>query len=69
MELARQSRGSQFLSLAVKSLTEAQKTSLIPLPVVSVLLAQAEGSLSSKEKWERNLRLEWFAWPPGMISM
>ncbi|XP_030951099.1 tetratricopeptide repeat protein SKI3 [Quercus lobata] len=66
MELARQSRGSQFLSLAVKSLTEAQKTSLIPLPVVSVLLAQAEGSLSSKEKWERNLRLEWFAWPPEM---
>ncbi|KAK4600400.1 hypothetical protein RGQ29_010162 [Quercus rubra] len=66
MELARQSRGSQFLSLAVKSLTEAQKISLIPLPVVSVLLAQAEGSLSSKEKWERNLRLEWFAWPPEM---
>jgi superkiller protein 3 len=69
MELARQSSGSQFLSLAVKSLTKAHKTSLVPLPVVSALLAQAEGSLGSKEKWERNLRLEWCSWPPGMISV
>jgi superkiller protein 3 len=67
MELARQLGGSKFLSLAVKSLTKAQETSVIPLPFVSALLAQAEGSLSSKEKWEKNLRLEWFSWPPGMI--
>ncbi|KAF5462290.1 hypothetical protein F2P56_018311 [Juglans regia] len=66
MELARQLCGSQFLSLAIKSLTKAQEASLVPLPIVSLLLAQAEGSLGSKEKWERNLRLEWFSWPPEM---
>lgn len=67
MELARQLRDSKFLSLAVKSLAKAQEASVIPLPIVSALLAQAEGSLDSKEKWEKNLRLEWFSWPPGMV--
>lgn len=69
MELAREYRDSHFLSLAVRSLTKAQKTSLVQLPVVSLLLAQAEGSLSSIEKWEKNLRLEWFTWPPGLVSI
>lgn len=67
MELARQLRDSKFLLLAVKSLAKAQEASVIPLPIVSALLAQAEGSLDSKEKWEKNLRLEWFSWPPGMV--
>lgn len=67
MEIARQCHDSHFLSLAVRSLTKAQKSSLVHLPLVSLLLAQAEGSLSSKEKWVRNLRLEWFTWPPGLI--
>lgn len=66
MELARQLCSSHFLSCAVKSLAQAQETARIPLPLVSVLLAQAEGSLGSKEKWERNLRLEWSSWPPEM---
>lgn len=67
MELARKLCDSKFLLLAVKSLTKAQETSVIPLPIVSALLAQAEGSLNSKEKWEKNIRFEWFSWPPGMI--
>ncbi|AEE35867.1 Tetratricopeptide repeat protein SKI3 [Arabidopsis thaliana] len=66
MELARQSNDSQFLSLAVKSLSKVQASSLFPLPIVYTLLAQAHGSLGSKEKWEKNLRLEWFCWPPEM---
>lgn len=66
MELGRQSCRSQFLLLAIRSLTEAHVNSVIPLPLVSLLLAQAEGSLGSKEKWEKNLRLEWYSWPPGM---
>ncbi|CAN8240206.1 unnamed protein product [Cochlearia groenlandica] len=66
MELARQFNESQFLSQAVKSLSKVQASSLIPLPIVYALLAQAHGSLGSKEKWEKNLRLEWFSWPPEM---
>ncbi|KAF3446960.1 hypothetical protein FNV43_RR12140 [Rhamnella rubrinervis] len=66
MELARKWSDSQFLSLAVRSLTKAQEASIISLPIVSALLAQAEGSLGSKEKWKNNLRLEWFTWPPEM---
>uniref|UniRef100_A0A5B7C540 Tetratricopeptide repeat protein SKI3 n=1 Tax=Davidia involucrata TaxID=16924 RepID=A0A5B7C540_DAVIN len=66
MELARQRCDSQFLSLAVRSLKSARETSLIPLPIVSLLLAQVEGSLGSKAKWEKNLRLEWFSWQPEM---
>ncbi|EFH63911.1 tetratricopeptide repeat-containing protein [Arabidopsis lyrata subsp. lyrata] len=69
MELARQSNDSQFLSLAVKSLSKVQASSLIPLPIVYTLLAQAHGSLGSKEKWEKNLRLEWFCWPPGLTAI
>lgn len=67
MELARQTNDSQFLSRAIKSLSKAQANSLIPLPIVYTLLAQAHGSLGSKEKWEKNLRLEWFCWPPGTV--
>ncbi|XP_042507077.1 tetratricopeptide repeat protein SKI3 [Macadamia integrifolia] len=66
MELARQGYGSQFLSLAASSLRKAQGSAVIPLPIVSALLAQAEGSLGSKAKWEKNVRLEWFSWPPEM---
>lgn len=69
MELARNGSDSQFLSLAIRSLTKAQEASVIPLPIVSALLAQAEGSLGSKEKWKKNLRLEWFTWPPGLLSV
>ncbi|XP_033131987.1 tetratricopeptide repeat protein SKI3 [Brassica rapa] len=66
MELARQSNDSHFLSLAVTSLSKVQASSLTPLPIVYALLAQAHGSLGSKEKWKKNLRLEWFCWPPEM---
>ncbi|KAK7366458.1 hypothetical protein VNO80_08448 [Phaseolus coccineus] len=66
MELVRHCNGSQFLSQAVKSLTRVRELSLIPLPFVSVLVAQAEGSLGSKERWNRNLHLEWFNWPSEM---
>ncbi|XP_077215961.1 tetratricopeptide repeat (TPR)-like superfamily protein isoform X2 [Tasmannia lanceolata] len=63
MELARRQAGSQFLSLAVNSLTKAQEASFNRLPIVSALLAQAEASLGARTKWETNLRLEWFSWP------
>lgn len=66
LELARQCCDSQFLSLAIRSLKRAREASAIPLPFISALLAQAEGSLGSKEKWENNLRHEWFTWPPEM---
>jgi superkiller protein 3 len=45
---------------------KGQQKSHASLPLVSVLLAQAEGSLGSKTKWERNLHLKWFSWPLGM---
>ncbi|KAL6013537.1 Superkiller protein 3 [Asimina triloba] len=64
MELARQSSGSHFLSLAASSLRKAQESSPVPLPIVSLLLAQVEASIGSRTKWERNLRLEWYCWPP-----
>lgn len=64
MELARQLGDSHFLSLAIRSLKKARGQSAISLPIVSLLLGQAEGSLGFQEKWETNLRLEWFAWPP-----
>ncbi|KAJ1388379.1 Tetratricopeptide-like helical domain superfamily [Sesbania bispinosa] len=63
MELVRRCNGTQFLSRAVKSLTKVNELSLIPLPFASLLVAQAEGSLGSKERWDRNLRLEWYNWP------
>ena len=50
MELVRQCHGSQFLSRAINSLTKVHEHSLIPLPFVSVLVAQAEGSHGSKER-------------------
>ncbi|KAI8015612.1 Tetratricopeptide repeat protein SKI3 [Camellia lanceoleosa] len=66
MELARQLCDSQFVSLAIRSLKKAKETSVDALPIVSVLLGQAEASLGSKVKWEKNLPLEWFSWPPEM---
>ncbi|KAI4336665.1 hypothetical protein L6164_015163 [Bauhinia variegata] len=66
MELGRQYHDSHFLSRAVKSLTKVHEYSVIPLPLASIVLAQAEGSFGSKEKWDRNLRLEWSTWPPEM---
>lgn len=66
MELARQQSGSQFLLRAAASLTKAQENAPVPLPIISALLAQAEASLGARTKWESNLRLEWFSWPPGL---
>ncbi|PPR82873.1 hypothetical protein GOBAR_AA37846 [Gossypium barbadense] len=68
MEIARRYHDSQFLSSAIRSLSKAHITSSVPIPIVSALLAQAEGSIGSRKKWERNLRLEWFSWPPGIIK-
>lgn len=65
MEIARRFVAPQFISRAASGLRKAQQKSYASLPVVSLLLAQAEGSLGSKTKWEKNLRLEWFSWPPG----
>lgn len=66
MELARQQKDPQFISRATSSLRKAQQISSMPLPVTFLLLAQAEASLGSKAKWERNIRLEWSSWPPGL---
>ncbi|KAF2310828.1 hypothetical protein GH714_017490 [Hevea brasiliensis] len=66
MELARKFSSSQLLSFAIRSLTKASVNSVIPLPIISLLRAQAEGSLGSKQRWEENLRLEWYSWPPEM---
>jgi superkiller protein 3 len=67
MEIAWRFAAPQYISRAAYSLRKAQQKSLASLPIVSMLLAQAEGSLGSKIKWEKNLRLEWFSWPPGMF--
>lgn len=69
MELARQQCDSHFLSLAIRSLKRARETSLLPMPIVSLLLAQAEGSFGSKVKWEKNLGDEWLSWPPGQLFL
>lgn len=67
MELARQSSGSEFLHMTRQSLVRVQNICHSALPMVSLLLAQAEGSIDrKKDKWERNLRLEWSAWPADM---
>ncbi|KAF8728036.1 hypothetical protein HU200_018610 [Digitaria exilis] len=66
MEIARRFAAPQFISRAASSLRKAQQKSHASLPLVSLLLAQAEGSLGSKTKWEKNLRLEWFSWPPEL---
>ena len=68
MELARQLCDSQFVSLAIRSFKKAKEISVVSLPIVSVLLGQAEASIGSKAKWEKNIRLEWFSWPPGLVS-
>jgi superkiller protein 3 len=67
MEIAWRFAAPQYISRAAYSLRKAQQKSLASLPIVSMLLAQAEGSLGSKTKWEKNLRLEWLSWPPGMF--
>uniref|UniRef100_A0A2K2AMU8 Uncharacterized protein n=1 Tax=Populus trichocarpa TaxID=3694 RepID=A0A2K2AMU8_POPTR len=58
--------GVAWMELAfqtVLSLTSAHANSVIPLPAVLLLLAQAEGR---SFYWEKNLRLEWYSWPPEM---
>jgi superkiller protein 3 len=68
MELARQSSRSEFLNMAAQSLLRAQNIGRFALPMVSLLLAQAEASIGrGKARWERNLRLEWSAWPAGTL--
>ncbi|KAH9287901.1 hypothetical protein KI387_032018 [Taxus chinensis] len=68
MELARKGSSSQFLLMAVHSLLKAQDISHFSLPMVSILLAQAEASIGrGTARWERNIRLEWSAWPTGMF--
>lgn len=64
MELAKQQCETQYITRAIRSLKNAKYISSDPLPMVSLLLAQAEASLGSKPKWETNLRDEWFSWPP-----
>ncbi|XP_017258604.1 tetratricopeptide repeat protein SKI3 isoform X2 [Daucus carota subsp. sativus] len=66
IELAKLQCDSHFLSLALKSLKKAKGTSPAPLPFVSLLLAQVEGSFGSETKWENNLQLEWVSWPPEL---
>ncbi|GJM91390.1 hypothetical protein PR202_ga07754 [Eleusine coracana subsp. coracana] len=66
MEIAWRFAAPQFISRAAYSLRKAQQKSLASLPIVSMLLAKAEGSLGSKTKWEKNLRLEWFSWSPEL---
>ncbi|XP_052134497.1 tetratricopeptide repeat protein SKI3 isoform X1 [Oryza glaberrima] len=66
MDIAWRFAAPQFIARAASSLRKAQQKSLASLPIVSLLLAQAEGSLGSKAKWEKNLRLEWFSWPPEL---
>ncbi|KAM3236778.1 tetratricopeptide repeat protein SKI3 isoform X1 [Capsicum annuum] len=64
MEIARLQSDSEFLSLAIRSLKKAKDSSSLPLPFVSLLLAQAEASLGSESKWEKNLIEEWSSWRP-----
>lgn len=59
MELARQTCESQYISRAIRSLKKAKGNSRYPLPIVSMLLAQAEASVGSRARWEINLRDEW----------
>ncbi|GAB2216176.1 hypothetical protein Droror1_Dr00023945 [Drosera rotundifolia] len=63
MELVR-SQHPEYLSDAMRSLKKAKDLSLSQFPVISLLLAQAEASFGSKPKWKKNLRDEWFSWPP-----
>ncbi|XP_073289735.1 tetratricopeptide repeat protein SKI3 isoform X1 [Primulina huaijiensis] len=66
LELARQKFEAQYISCAIRSLTKAKEISPGPLPIISLLLAQAEASLGSKAKWENNLHDEWLSWPSEM---
>lgn len=66
MELARQQCNSDYLLLAVGSLKKARDISQSPLPILQLLLAQAEASLGSRAQWEKYLKLEWSSWPPGL---
>ncbi|KAL4333634.1 hypothetical protein GQ457_07G027760 [Hibiscus cannabinus] len=66
MEIARRCHDLQSLSNAIRSLSKVHLTSSVPIPIVSALLAQANGSIGSRKNWEKNLRLEWFSWPPEM---
>lgn len=68
MQLAKQGNGTMFVSSAVRSLQKVQETAIVPLPIVSTLLAQTEGSFS-QEKWEQKLGLEWFTWSPGLVHL
>lgn len=62
LELAKILCDSHYLTMAIRSLKKARDVSSISLPFVSLLLAQAEGSLGSKTKWEKSLHLEWSSW-------
>ncbi|KAM0061737.1 putative tetratricopeptide-like helical domain superfamily [Helianthus debilis subsp. tardiflorus] len=66
MELARQQCNSDYLLLATGSLKKAKDTCGAPLPILQLLLAQAEASLGYKDQWERYLQLEWSTWSPEM---
>ncbi|KMT19386.1 hypothetical protein BVRB_1g013820 [Beta vulgaris subsp. vulgaris] len=62
VEVAKMQYDSQYLTMGIRSLKKAQEISSVHLPYVSLLLAQAEASLGSKLKWERNLQTEWCSW-------
>lgn len=66
MELAREECNSDYLLLAVGSLKKARDISWAPLPILQLLLAQAEASLGYRTQWEQYLKLEWSSWPPVM---
>ncbi|KVI07563.1 Tetratricopeptide-like helical, partial [Cynara cardunculus var. scolymus] len=69
MELARQECNSDYLLLAVGSLKKARYISRAPLPILQLLLAQAEASLGYKAQWEQYLKFEWLSWPPGLAFL
>lgn len=66
MELARQQCNSDFLLLAVGSLKKARDTCHANLPILQLLLGQAEASLGYKGQWGQYLKFEWSSWPPEM---
>lgn len=65
MELARQQCNSDFLLLAVGSLKKARDNCYASLPILQLLLGQAEASLGYKGQWSQYLKFEWSSWPPG----
>ncbi|KAK4406561.1 Tetratricopeptide repeat protein SKI3 [Sesamum angolense] len=52
MELARQKCESQYISRAIRSLMKAKSAAPDPLPIISLLLAQAEASLGQSKVGE-----------------